>query len=591
MTHFRGLAFLLLPLGLPLGLGCSGGIEPVGTAPTEEPGRAPDPARPGGAGGRPGGTSTGGAPTSPASPAPGGPGMTGTPGPAAADAAGPRAVRRLTRFELANTLRDLLGEAELDETLLPGDAAADSGFPVGGVMGSRDARRMLEFAETLGARMEARVAGLVTCDLAKTGEEGCARAFVSGFGRRALRRPLAATEIDDFVGLYRKARADHGLAHAGGLRLVLQTMLQAPAFLYHWELGPAGATRAGALIRLDGHEVASRLSYFLWSTMPDAALFEAADGGALATPAEVERQVRRMLADRRAAQAVALFHREWLHVGELEALQKSAKEFDAPLARAMGEELAAFSRHVLLEDGGGRLDTLLTAPFTVASGPLAKLYGVTLTGSMARRIELPPKERAGLLTQAAFLATHATGSESHPIRRGMQVLERLLCVPPPPVPDDVPDPKPAGPTVTTRERFAEHSKNACAAGCHALIDPLGFAFETYDALGRYRTTENGKPVDASGSYALPGSGEQITFANAIELMQKLAARDEVRTCVARQWLRFALGRAETPADERTLADVKRAFSASDHDVRELLVAIAKSPSFLTRTASAGEVVR
>jgi hypothetical protein len=201
-------------------------------------------------------------------------------------------------------------------------------------------------------------------------------------------------------------------------------------------------------------------------------------------------------------------------------------------------------------------------------------------------VSLNPAQRAGILTQASFLAMHATATDSHPVRRGAAVLRRLFCQEiEPPVNMDVGQPKPPAEGVTTRERFDEHKKLACAT-CHQATDPIGFAFENYDAVGAYRTTDMGKPVDATGTITV--GKDDVKFDDAVGLMKVLANNDEVRSCVATQWLRYVVRRGEVAGDEASLQSAAAAFKGSSYDMRELVVALAKTPAFTHRQPAKGE---
>jgi hypothetical protein len=376
-----------------------------------------------------------------------------------------------------------------------------------------------------------------------------------------------------------------------GIELVVQTALQSPAFLYRFEFG--GSAAAGQkLVRLSQHELASRLSYLLWASMPSDELLAAADAGQLATSEQIATQARQMLEAPRARQAVAEFYRQWLGVSDLENVKKDATaypEFTPALQAAMAAELPAFVEHVIWS-ADRSLTTLLTAPIGfVGSSFLAEIYGVEPpTDAGLSPIMLDPAQRAGVLTQAAVLAVHALPNQSSPVARGKFVRERLLCqVPSPPPPNLNVTPPEVDPNLTTRERFAEHTESAECAGCHELMDPLGFAFESYDTLGRYRSTDAGKPIDTSGW--ISGSTDvDGTFQNARELTEKLAGSQQVRDCVATQWFRYAFGRHEGPADACALAKVQSDFTTTGLDLRELLVSLTQSESFLHRRPISAE---
>jgi hypothetical protein len=230
---------------------------------------------------------------------------------------------------------------------------------------------------------------------------------------------------------------------------------------------------------------------------------------------------------------------------------------------------------------------LLTANFGFVNQPLAAVYGMTgVQGMDLKRADLSSDQRAGLLTQAAFLTVTGATDGSHPVKRGKKIFERLLCGELPPPPADVPPPKPASEGGTTRERFAEHSANACATGCHANLDPLGFAFENYDGIGKFRTMDNGRPVDSSSSFQL--DGKLVKFGNARELVQTLAASQTVRDCFATQWLRFALRRFEADGDRASLDGIRGGFSKTGGNIRDLLVGVVGARSFRYRAPADGE---
>jgi hypothetical protein len=291
-----------------------------------------------------------------------------------------------------------------------------------------------------------------------------------------------------------------------------------------------------------------------------------------------------MLADPKAAQAMEDFHLQWLEVDSLAKAPKEAsfKDYTPQLAQAMLAETIGFTRELMTPGGAGKLEHLLTATVPVSDPALAKLYGAAAGGTP------DPKQRMGVLTQASFLAQHATSQDSNPVRRGAVVLKRLLCeeVPPPPN-EDIPPPEPPKPGVTTRERFTKHDESMCAT-CHKLTDPIGFSFEHFDAIGAFRQTDQGKPVDATGSLEL--DGRQLRFNDITELAPELARSAKVQACVARQWLRYLVRRPETPGDEASLKLAGEAFARSGFDLRELLVSLARSRAFTHRTLNPGETL-
>jgi hypothetical protein len=365
---------------------------------------------------------------------------------------------------------------------------------------------------------------------------------------------------------------------------VLQVLLQSPHFLYRSEVGVPGPSGD---FQLTGTETATAMSYLLWGTTPDDALLDAAEAGELLTPESREAHARRMLDDPRARAQGSQVVLQWLGVESLPVAVRSDALYpgwDAALAEAMLEESRRFVEHAAF-DGGGFGDLLLSRD-SFADARLAALYGLDApAGDGFAPVTLPP-ERAGLLGQAAWLTDTSHSDQSSPIRRGLFVRESLLCQTFPAPPADaggVPD---VDTSATTRERFAQHTSEPRCAACHDLIDPIGFGFETFDAIGAWRTTEYGQPIDATGWVEdLEGEGSQarLDFATQPELMAHLARSESATRCFATQWLRYASGRLETDARQCAVERAHDWFAQSDGSLVELLVAIAQSDDFVRRS--------
>jgi Protein of unknown function (DUF1592)/Protein of unknown function (DUF1588)/Protein of unknown function (DUF1595)/Protein of unknown function (DUF1585)/Protein of unknown function (DUF1587) len=499
-------------------------------------------------------------------------------------------LRRLTRSQYESTVRDLLGiETIAAQGFAPDERVAAFKSNAVAPVGDLQVEQYMDAAEIVATEATTDLASLLPCDPATVGEDACAEQWVREVAPLAYRRPLVEADIDRLMAVYSTAKTDADFET--GIRVTLQGILQSPWFLYHVELGdPAADVVDGEPVPLAGHELASRLSYFLWGSMPDQTLFTAAVAGELATDEGIAAQVDRMLADPRAQEAIASFHLQWLGVDEIESLEKAPEvypDFDPALALAMKEDTASFANWVLTE-GDGRLETLLTGAFTLSEDPaLLALYGVELPAGHVSGdpIPLPSDQRAGLLTQASVMAEHAHANQTSPVHRGQLVRENLLCQilpPPPPDVDNVPpDPEPGA---TTRERFAEHTENTACSGCHNLIDGLGFGFEKYDGVGAFRSMEGDLPVDASGEVV--GTAESNgEYDGAIELAAILAQTPEVRDCMARQWFRYSLGRWEVDEDSCSMDRLATAFTDSNYDVRSLIHEIVLSDAFRYRLAS------
>jgi hypothetical protein len=500
-------------------------------------------------------------------------------------------LRRLTRFEYANTVSDLLHVDPAPAADLPADEVTNGFDNNAGVLtvSALHAEKYVFVSEALAKTAVANLSALTTCDTQSLGEDECALDFARSFGRRAFRRPTTASDETALLAAYAAGRT--GGSYAEGIEVMIRAALQSPDFLYRLELAPATDPNA-ALVPLDAFELATRLSYLVWASGPDDALLDAAAQGGLATKEAVAAKAREMLADPRSRVSIGSFFNQWTGVTRLPITTKDTARFPAftdELRDAMARELPAFLDYVLT-DGDHSLGTLLTAPVAFVSGPLASVYGVTAPGGSATtpvRVALPEnQDRAGILTQAGFLSVQGHPDQTSPVLRGKFVRSMLLCDPPPPPPPDVNISIPEVDSgATARERFAGHrSSGTSCEGCHTLMDPIGLAFEHFDAMGQYRELDNGQAIDVSGEVmeatdpALAGP-----FTGVSELAAKLAESEQVRTCVATQWFRFASGRLEGPADTCSVEGLARAFSAAEGDLVELLVATTQMDSFWYRT--------
>lgn len=489
-------------------------------------------------------------------------------------------IRRLTRVEYDNTVRDLLGDDTHPAQAFPADEKA-LGIAMGGTVSALLAERYQEAAEGVAGRAVKDLSTLLPCDPATLGEDACAKKFIDGFASRAYRRPLDSDESARLVAVYDNIKKDFDFKTA--IEVVIRAVLQSPNFLYVVEFGDGDAT--STKVPLTTWELASRLSYFLWGSMPDETLFTAAETGELSDPGALEAQARRMLKDPRAADAVREFHEQWLELESLDTVSKDSSyypSFDDSLRQSMKTEAETFFERVVLDDG--HLDTLLTAPFSYVNQQMADFYGVSAPAKAWSKVTLDSTHRAGLLTLPALLATHAKPNQSSPVYRGKFVREALLCQPLPPPPPNVaivpPDPDP---NATTKQQFEQHSKDPSCASCHQLMDPIGFGFEHYDGIGRYREKDGKFIVDAKGEL-FQTQDVDGPFDGAVELAERLSQSEQVRDCVARHWLRFALKRGES-GDESSLSLAEKKFKASDYDIRELLVSIVLTHGFRYRRSA------
>ena len=425
-----------------------------------------------------------------------------------------------------------------------------------------------------------RVVGCATADVQ------CRDSFIDKFGLRAYRRPLTESEKTRFRALFDRGPelVKSGDPLKDGVQLVVEAILQSPNFLYRVEAGRGASDSQGVL--LTDHEVAVRLSYLFWGTLPDAELFQAAASGKLSSAAGIAEQARRLAASPRAVERVLDFHERWLELDSLGTVSKDETkfpQFSPALVTSMAEETRRFVEEVTLTRNGG-VRALLTAPIGFVNDNLAKLYGLSGSfGSELQRVDFDSTmPRSGILTQAAFLSGHSSAStRTSPILRGVFVLRRLACldVQPPPPGAEMQEPAepPAQPLRTTREYFTWKTSMTQCAGCHTLINPVGYAFEAFDAIGQFRTVEADAPVDASGTLRLPGG--EIVFDGARQLAAQLAESSRVRGCYAKNWLQYAYARNETGLDLRTLATIAKGLATDDFGARDVMVSVTQSAAF------------
>jgi len=497
--------------------------------------------------------------------------------------AGLTPARRLTRDQFNNTVRDLLGATGTpadklapDEKIGPFNSNAIA--PVDATL----VQQHQEVAATLATAAKARMSTISPCDLnSDTGTSTtCANRFVTEFGRRAFRRPLDAAEVQTYLSLYTLGKT--GADAANGFRLVVEAMLQSPFFLYHHDVGASG-TPQGGTVAITPHELASRLSFFLWNSMPDDTLFARAADGTLATDSVLTAEVQRMVMSDKAAGTIALFHRQWLDVSDLPDQSKDATvypRYNAALGDAMMQELALFTDYVVRK-GDGLMKTLLTSNVAFPQGGMFSIYGMTQPSgyTVGTPVTLDATQRAGILTQAAFLTRWAHGNQTSPVHRGKLVRLNIMCgyISPPPVNVNTTPPAPTAAT-STRERFAQHQADPQCSPCHQMMDPIGLGFETFDGIGAFRTMDGLGPVDATGNI-VSGGDLDGAFNGPIQLAKKLSESKVVSNCMVNQWFRYSMGRMETSNDACSIQGVRDAFTASGGNIREMLARIALSPSF------------
>lgn len=499
-------------------------------------------------------------------------------------APGAAPLRRLSNAEYRNTVQDLLadvpgiGSAVASATKDFVEEAESLGFRNNAEflgVSSLIAQGFMDSAEALAA-LAAKSDALLGCG---TADAACAKQFIESFGKRAFRRPLLAEEVARYTGVYDKALASGGDFRTG-IEWIVFTMLQSTQFLYRVELG---APKDGSYVPSQ-YETATRLSYLVWQSMPDRALFEAAERGELGEKKQIAAQARRLLKDPKAYRLLEYFD-QWLDLDRLSAFDRDAGFYPgiAPnLPELLRNETHAFVTYQL-QSPTGSLSELLTAQYSFLNADLAKHYGVNgPTGAAYERVEMPG--RSGVLTQGMLL-THDKPTRTSIVRRGLKVRLDLLCNKVPAPPNDVQlDLEGFGPGLTQRQRLEKHRTTPSCGGCHGLMDPLGVVFEGFDAVGRPRTLdESGQPVDTT-SEIIATRDLNGPVLDPVELGERLANSQEVRDCYVMQSFRFFYGRDYTSADQCSMAELMISFRDNKQSLAESIVALTQTDQFLYRPA-------
>jgi hypothetical protein len=424
---------------------------------------------------------------------------------------------------------------------------------------------------------------LLICSPASPADEtSCARKILSALATRAYRRPVAESgaDVDTLLEFYRAGRSAGSFE--SGIQRALARVLVDPQFLFRFEREPADVA-AGSAYRLSDLELASRLSFFLWSSLPDDELLDAARRGVLNDPAALERQVRRMLADARAEALVANFAGQWLFLRELRNARPDSPDFDGNLRQSFQRETELLFRSVMREDRS--VIDFLDADFTYVDERLARHYGIPdIRGSRMRRITLAPGDaRRGLLGQGSILTLTSAANRTSPVVRGKWVLDNLLGAPPPQPPPGVETNLEKDPTqvkvTTLRQRLEQHRGSPTCAACHRLIDPIGLTLENFDHTGKWRTVDAKMPIDATGQLT---DGTKLNGPDS--LRRALLARSDVFvTVLAEKMLTYAAGRAMRPEDMPAVRSVVRAAAAEGHKFSSVVLGVVKTPQFQMRT--------
>jgi hypothetical protein len=550
-----------------LGLACTGQIKSGGSSTPDKPGTKPG-------GGGPNPPVTGGNPT-----------VDPPAGACAKPTLSKPRIWRLTKSQIRNSLADVAGfsspmiDALPAETRLDGEFANQAGkLTVAPLV----ADQYYAIGEQLGAQVVSQAPMFLKCAVTALGTGTCLNDFIKGFGLKMWRRPLTDTEVGKLNALYNTS-ATMGGGPEVGLKSVVQGMFMSPNFLYRTEIGDS--TAAGAVTNLTDYELASVLSYTLWDSVPDATLLNLAGQGKLRDKATLAAQATRMWAMPRSQSALYNFFSQWLQTDDLLSATKdpSFTVYNDQVAADLLEENRLFLNSIVFQ-GDGSFRTLFTAPYGFVNMRTAPLYGVTnAAGTNLVKTDLDPTKRRGLLTMAGFVSAHSDGDDTAIVSRGRYFRGDILCdhVPPPPNPAlAVFGPKSSDPNMTNRERLISHVQEPACAACHNVFDPIGFAMENYDPIGRWRKQDKGKDIDPSGTIPL-GNGS-VEFTDFIDLIDKLSKTPELYACFSTQYFSFATGRnfEEINACERKA--ITDDFVKSGYKVDALVMSVVNSPSFTAR---------
>ena len=514
----------------------------------------------------------------------GGAGGSGSPPVVFAPSAG--AYRRLTASAFRNSLRDLLqgpvtiGKLEPDSWSIGGFASVSAATVSISAAGVEQYQTAIDAATTQAFADSTRRSKLLGCTPKSATDMACFQSFVTRFGRLAWRQPLTPAQVTRYTTLIANVAATLGDVNEG-MRAGLQGLLLSPNFLYRIERGAPPAGGGSGFWQYTSSEVATRLSYFLTNSTPDATLLDLADQNGLQTKEAILAQADRLLGTAVGRESVGNFASELYQLQIIASRAKDPKftDYTPALQTAMMQEIPAMFQSIVFDRNASALE-LLTTRNTFVTKELAALYGLPTTGlsSTALTATTLPADglRAGLLTTAGFLSLYANQEEGSPTQRGKFIRETILCtpipLPPPNVSTVLPDP-PAGVVYTKRQRLATHESVASCAVCHKMMDPLGLTLENFDAIGKYRSTDQGQPIDVSGD--LDGT----SFSGPVELGQTLAGQPAVADCLVRNMYRYGTGHVETATEQPVLDALKSTFRTGGYHVRDLMRDIVSSDGF------------
>ncbi len=491
-------------------------------------------------------------------------------------------LRRLTRLQFRNAIRDVFG-TEVDIQALDGDIQTDDFATIGASTVLTSARGVEQYQAAIEAAVDEVFADptrrneFLGCALTDAGDPSCVRSFIENMGRTAWRRPLDSVEVDRIVAIVDDATPDLGAIE--GVRWATVALFNSPNFIYRPELGTVAPDGS---LRLMGYELASRLAFLLWNSLPDETLLDEAQSGALDTPEGLRSAATRMLDAPSGRASVGAFAEEYMRLDRIAVQAKDAElypEYSPALQEAAVKDMRGVWESVVFDDRASAL-SLFTTTKVIVNSELAELYGLDATGLTPETFEereLPAGGvRLGILGKVGFLSQFANQKFGSPTLRGKFMRQSLMCTKVPPPPEDavpqLPEASPDTP-MTRRQQLDLHREDPACAACHALMDPLGLPFESFDAIGRYRTMEQGLPIDPSGEF------DGTAVADSTELGAVLESSELVSDCLVRKFYSYAVGHEQRSVDASVIADLKQSFSTSGYQLRDLILDIVMHDAF------------
>ena len=486
-------------------------------------------------------------------------------------------LRRLTRAEYTNTVYDLLGvDLSADDRPKELVIQGHSEIAAGQKIGYEDSSQYLN----LGDKVASSAAAKIDADM-KCADAACYKIWATGFLLRAFREPSSSALLDRYTAILSSTAA--GATHVERVTAFLNAVLVSPHFLYRKELGTTAVLGDATAKNMNAYHVASRLSYLAWQSMPDATLFAAAEKKTLLDPAVRKTELERMLKDKRAQKGLRAFVADWMglfdnNLGKKATTVLTGTPSDLPQQAARAFDMLV--DEVLTTGANPRFSDLLKTDQVFANAALARVLGVTATGTDLQRVQLPSKDRLGILTNPLVIAAHTKESGTSPFPIGKFVYENLLCEQIPSPPASVPKVEDEAALATTlRQKLESITKDQPCASCHERIGPPGFAFLPFDPVGRFKNSDaKGRPYDTAGSLLFEGSAP-MPFSSAADLSTKLAARPEIQKCISRRMFRWAYGRFEADIDEAGLKTIENTAVTSGTGVAETLQQIVSAPIF------------